>query len=206
MRACANERARPALVGDLSAPVPIPERAIERVTALLRDGRLHRYGETRNDLGEAARLEQAFADYIGSRYAVAANSGGAALFVAMKAAGVMPGEPVAHQRLHPWPRFPAPSPIWAPGRSWWRPTEALIIDLADLERKIATSGARCLLLSPTCAAISATCMAIVDLCDRHGILLDRGLRPHARCQLGRRHERPGSVGSAASACRLYKHT
>ncbi|MEE9250099.1 MAG: DegT/DnrJ/EryC1/StrS family aminotransferase, partial [Alphaproteobacteria bacterium] len=78
--------------GDLSAPDPIPEEAIEAAVRLMSDGRLFRYGEDRNAIPEAALLEEEFAAFIGSKYCVGLNSGGCALFVALKAAGVAAGD------------------------------------------------------------------------------------------------------------------
>ena len=54
---------RTRFLGDLSAPDPIPEEAIETAIKLMRDGRLFRYGEDRNSLPEAAVLEEEFAAY-----------------------------------------------------------------------------------------------------------------------------------------------
>ena len=43
---------------DLSQPEPIPAAGIERVVALMQDGRLHRYGEIKGSQPEPSLLEQ----------------------------------------------------------------------------------------------------------------------------------------------------
>ncbi len=80
--------------GDLSAPEPLPKAAVDAAVKLLGDGRLFRYGEDRNSIPEAALLEQEFAAYMGRRFCVGVNSGGCAIYIALKAAGVEPGEKV----------------------------------------------------------------------------------------------------------------
>ena len=79
---------------DLSTPEPIPEEAIERAVALMRSGRLHRYGEQGSGYPEPSLLEQDYAAYVGSKYCVAVSSCGAAMFIALKALGVKSGDKV----------------------------------------------------------------------------------------------------------------
>ena len=86
--------AMPRLQRDLTEPEPIPEAGIARAVELMRTGRLFRYGEMGADQNDVALLEQEFAAFIGRRYCVAVNSGGAALSLAMKILDVKPGEPV----------------------------------------------------------------------------------------------------------------
>jgi len=138
---------RPAVFeGDLSAPDPIPEAGIEAAVRLMRDGRLFRYGEDRDSLPEAAVLEEEFADYIGSKFCLGVNSGGCAIFIALKAVGVEPGDKVL---MNAFTLAPVPGAIAHAG------AEAVIVDIddryvidvEDLERKAMESGARILLLS-----------------------------------------------------------
>lgn len=148
--------------GDLSAPDPIPEAGIEAAVRLMRDGRLFRYGEDRNSLPEAALLEREFAAYMGRKYCLGVNSGGGALFIALKAAGVGPGDKVL---VNAFTLAPVPGSIAHAG------AEPVLVDIdgrtvvdpADLDRKAAESGARVLLLSymrghiPDMAAVMAVC-------------------------------------------------
>ncbi|MDH3473982.1 MAG: aminotransferase class I/II-fold pyridoxal phosphate-dependent enzyme [Rhodospirillales bacterium] len=131
---------------DLSAPDPVPEEGIEAALGLMRDGRLFRYGEDRSGLPEAALFEEEFARTLGVRYAVGLNSGGCALFVALKAAGVAPGDTVL---VNAFTLAPVPGAIAHAGAVpvLVEITPSYVIDLDDLERKAAASGARVLLLS-----------------------------------------------------------
>jgi perosamine synthetase len=70
----------------LSQP-DIGEREIQYVTEVLRSGQL--------TLGpRLAEFEEKFADYVGTRYAVATNSGTSALHLCVKALGIGPGDEV----------------------------------------------------------------------------------------------------------------
>lgn len=139
-----SNRAR--FTGDLSAPEPIPEAGIETAVGLMRDGRLFRYGEDRNSLPEAALLEQEFAAFLGRKYCVGINSGGCALFVALRAAGVVPGEKVL---VNAFTLAPVPGAITHAGADpvFVDITDRTVIDIDDLERKAKASGAKFLLLS-----------------------------------------------------------
>jgi dTDP-4-amino-4,6-dideoxygalactose transaminase len=156
----AANRAR--FTGDLSAPDPLPEAAIEAAVGLMRDGRLFRYGEDRNSRPEAALLEEEFAAYMGAKYCVGLNSGGCALFVALRAAGVAPGDKVL---VNAFTLAPVPGAIAHAGAEavFVDIDERYVIDIADLDRKAADSGARYLMLSymrghiPDMAAVMEVC-------------------------------------------------
>ncbi len=154
---------------DLSTPEPISEEAIERAVALMRSGRLHRYGEQGSGYPEPSLLEQDYAAYVGSKYCVAVSSCGAAMFIALKALGVKPGDKVLTSTF-------TLSPV--PGAIAHAGAEAVLIettadymtDLQDLERKAATSGAKVFLLSHMRGHI-ADLQAVRAICDRHGIAI-----------------------------------
>lgn len=155
--------------GDLSAPDPIPDAGIEAAVRLLRDGRLFRYGEDRNSIPEAALLEQEFAAYQSRRFCVAVNSGGCALFIALRAAGLCEGDKVL---VNAFTLAPVPGAISHAGGV---PVlvdidERYVIDSEDLDRKAAESGARFLLLSYMRGHIPDM-DAIAEICDRHGITM-----------------------------------
>ena len=152
---------------DLSTPEPIPELAIERALALMRSGRLHRYGEQGSGYPEPSLLEQDYAAYVGSKYCVAVSSCGAAMFIALKALGVKPGDRVLTSTFT---LAPVPGAIAHAGA---RPvlvetTADYLTDLSDLERKAASSGAKVLLLSHMRGHITDL-QAVLAICDRHGI-------------------------------------
>ncbi len=87
-------------------PNPIPEKAIRNAVSLLENGMLYRYGHVDSTLNmgdedsalasasEVSRLEMAFGQYTGHKYVVAVNSCGSAMFIALKALGVQPGDKV----------------------------------------------------------------------------------------------------------------
>ena len=152
---------------DLSTPEPIPEAAIDRAISLMRSGRLHRYGEQGTGYPDPSLLEQEFAAYVGSRYCVAVSSCGAAMFIALKALGVKPGDPVLTSSFTLAP---------VPGAIAHAAAEAVLVettadyttDLADLERKIISSGAKVFLLSHMRGHITDL-EAVSVLCKTHGV-------------------------------------
>ena len=131
---------------DLSTSEPIPEEAIERAVALMRSGRLHRYGEQGVGYPEPSLLEQEYAAYVGSRYCVAVSSCGAAMFIALKAVGVKAGDAVLTSTFT---LAPVPGAIAHAGAQavLVETTADYLTDLADLERKAVSSGAKVFLLS-----------------------------------------------------------
>jgi dTDP-4-amino-4,6-dideoxygalactose transaminase len=152
---------------DLSTPEPIPEDAIERAVALMRSGRLHRYGEQGSGYPEPSLLEQEYAAYVGSRYCVAVSSCGGAMFLALKAAGVKLGDPVLTSTFT---LAPVPGAIAHAG------AQAVLVetcadyttDLADLEAKAKSSGAKVFLISHMRGHITDM-QAVRNICDKHGI-------------------------------------
>ena len=154
---------------DLSTPEPIPEAAIARAVELMRSGRLHRYGEQGSGYPEVSMLEQEYAAYVGKKYCVAVSSCGAAMFIALKALGVKPGDKVLTSTFTLAP---------VPGAIAHAAAEAVLIetsadymtDLVDLERKAASSGAKVFLLSHMRGHI-ADLQAISAICDKNGVAI-----------------------------------
>jgi len=148
---------------------PIPEAAIERVGEILRSGRLHRYNTVAGEVSEAALLEQEFANWQGARYCLATTSGGQALQIALRAAGVGAGTKVL---ANAYTLAPVPGAIFAAGghpvlveidENWHT-------DINDLRAKAETSGAEYFLLSHMRGHI-ADMDAIVAICKEFGIIL-----------------------------------
>ena len=136
----------PRLTRDLTEPTPIPEAGIARAVELMRTGRLFRYGEMGADQLDVSLLEREFAEFLGRRYCVAVNSGGSALFLALKVVGVQPGDPVL---VNGFTLAPVPGAIVHAGG---RPVIVevgpdYVIDPEDLRAKALKSGAKVLLLS-----------------------------------------------------------
>ncbi|MBT5415660.1 MAG: aminotransferase [Rhodospirillaceae bacterium] len=132
--------------GEFTQQEPIAKEGIERALAVLRTGRLHRYNLAPREISESALLEQEFAAYTGARYCLAVTSGGYAMTTVLRALGLRPGETVL---TNAFTLSPVPGAIAAAGG---RPvlvetTEDLLIDLDDLERRMAAQPSRILLLS-----------------------------------------------------------
>jgi len=193
---------QPGLTRDLTEPEPIPAAGIARANELMRSGRLFRYGEMGRDQSDVALLEQEFAMFVGRRYCVAVNSGGSALFVALKALGAARGEPVL---VNGFTLAPVPGAIVHAG---CRPVIVeigpdYVIDVADLERKARESGARVLLLSHMRGHV-ADMDAVVALCRRLGLRLVEDCA-HALCASWR-GKAIGTFGDAAAfSAQTYKH-
>ena len=157
----------PRLEIDLTQQEPIPPAGVDAALALLASGRLHRYGETGGKPSEVSALEADFAAELGVRYCVAMNSCGSTMFVALKAAGIKPGDAVLSNCFT---LAPVPGAIAHAGA---RPvlvdvTDDYTIDLADLERKAAQSGAKTLLLSHMRGHI-CDMHALGAICRKHGV-------------------------------------
>lgn len=154
---------------DLGRPPEIPDSAIATAIALMETGRLHRYAEAGGSGGLVAELERAFARLMGRRYAAAVNSCGSALFLALKAAGVRPGDPVL---LNAFTLGPVPGALDHAGATpvLVEITEDLVIDLDDLRQKARVSGARVLMLSHMRGHL-CDMDALTALCNAEGITL-----------------------------------
>ena len=148
---------------------PVSETAITRAVDVLRSGRLHRYNTVEGEISETSLLEAEFAAYLGVPYALACASGGYALQVALRSAGLTPGEPVL---CNAFTLSPVPGAIHNAGG---KPVlveicEDYKIDVQDLDRKAATSGARFLLLSHMRGHI-APMESVLEVCDIHELIL-----------------------------------
>ena len=125
---------------------PINQEAIDAATKVLKSGRLHRYNTIENELSEAALLEEEYATYQQSKYCLACASGGYAMSVALKAAGLKLGESVL---TNTFTLAPVPGAISNAGGNpiFVEITKDLVLDLEDLSKKAEESGARFLLIS-----------------------------------------------------------
>jgi len=195
--------AKPAhLERDLTEPEPIPEAGIARALELMRSGRLFRYGEMGADQLDVSLLEQEFAAFVGRRYCVAVNSGGGALFLALKVAGVEPGDPVL---VNGFTLAPVPGAIIHAAA---RPViveigHDYVIDIADLRAKAGASGARVLLLSHMRGHL-ADMDAVAAVCAELGLVMIEDCA-HAMCASWKGRT-IGTFGQAAAfSAQTYKH-
>ena len=147
----------------------IPEAGIERAVEVLRGGRLHRYNTAPGELSEAARLETEYADYQDARYCLAVTSGGQALQIAIRAAGLRPGDAIL---ANAYTLAPVPGAMHAAGGVpvFVEIGDDWLIDIDDLRSKAADSDARFLMLSHMRGHI-ADMDAIASICDEFDITL-----------------------------------
>lgn len=192
----------PRLTRDLTEPEPVPAAGIARAVALMQSGRLFRYGEMGADQRDAALLETEFAALIGRKYCIAVNSGGSALFLALKVCGVRHGDSVL---LNGFTLAPVPGSIVHAGA---KPIlveigRNYVIDPDDLRRKAKASGAKFLLLSHMRGHI-ADMDAVMAIAHEFGITVIEDCA-HA---IGARWRGKtiGTFGTAAAfSAQTYKH-
>ncbi len=198
----AGAQGAPPLALDFTAQEPLPEAATRRATELLSSGKLFRYGEGGAEEMDAALLEQEFAALVGRRYCVAFNSCGASLAAALMAAGVRRDEPVL---MNAFTLAPVPGSIVHAGA---RPvfvdiTADYHVDLDDLRRQHAATGARFLLLSYMRGHIPDM-DRVMALCDELGVTV---IEDCAHTMGGSWDGRPtGTFGAAGCfSTQTFKH-
>jgi dTDP-4-amino-4,6-dideoxygalactose transaminase len=157
----------PRLDFDLSLPPAIPEQAIRRANEIMATGKLHRYGEDRSGVPEATALEEEFSTYVGAKYCAALNSCGAAMFVALKCAGVRHGDKVL---MNAFTLAPVPGAVEHAGAQpiFVEINDNYEIDLDDLDKKATASAAKILLLSHMRGHICDMSKLMV-ICNRHNL-------------------------------------
>jgi dTDP-4-amino-4,6-dideoxygalactose transaminase len=160
---------KPAFTKPFTQQEAIPEAGIERAVEVMRGGRLHRYNTLAGETAEAALLEREYAAYMGQRYCLACTSGGYALHIALKAAGIEPGEPVLSNAFT---LAPVPGAIDNAGG---KPVLVEIkpdycVDLAHLETMMQQSKARFFMISHMRGHI-ADMDAVLALCRQHQVIL-----------------------------------
>ncbi|MDR6264426.1 DegT/DnrJ/EryC1/StrS family aminotransferase [Roseobacter sp. N2S] len=153
--------------GNFTQQESLPEESIQAAIAVMRHGRLHRYNLAEGELGETALLEQEFAAFTGAKYCLAVASGGYALAAALRAAGASQGDTVL---TNGFTLAPVPGAIANAGCTpvFVEVTEQLVMDLSDLKAKIASSGAKFLMLSHMRGHI-VDMDALMAICDVAGV-------------------------------------
>lgn len=147
----------------------IPEAGIERAVEIMRSGRLHRYNVLEGEESEAALLEKEYALYQGTAYCLACASGGYALHVALKAAGLVAGDKVL---TNAFTLAPVPGAIHNAGGVpvLVEVDENFCADLDHLETQMQASGARFFMMSHMRGHL-ADMDRVVSLCEQYGVLL-----------------------------------
>lgn len=155
--------------GSFTQQEPIPEAAIEAAVAVMRSGRLHRYNLGPGEIGEVSLLEEEFARATGAKYCLAVASGGYAMSCALRALGVGPGDPVL---TNGFTLAPVPGAIASVGATpvFVDTTHALTIDIDHLEKMIAQTEVRVLLLSHMRGHI-CDMDRLMQVCDASGIVV-----------------------------------
>lgn len=147
----------------------IPEAGISAAIEVMRSGRLHRYNTLPNELSETDYLELEFAKSMGVPYCLACSSGGYALHIAMRAAGIKVGDKVL---CNAFTLAPVPGAIHNSGA-----IPILVdvgddykVDIDDLELKAKVSGARFFMLSHMRGHI-ADMDRIIEICKKYDLFL-----------------------------------
>lgn len=151
--------------GNFTQQEPIPDAAIAAAVEVLKSGRLHRYNLVGTEAGEVATLEAEFAAWQGSRYCLAVTSGGQAIQIAMRAAGVRPGDSVL---TNAFTLAPVPGAIEAVGARaiLVEVDENLRLHLDDFEAK--APSANMLLLSHMRGHL-CDMDRLMDIAHRHNV-------------------------------------
>lgn len=180
----------------------IPEEGIKRAVELLHSGRLHRYNTGPNEQSDVALLEKGFAEYLGTKYCAALSSCGSAIYVALKCAGVKPGDKVLSNAFT---LAPVPGAIVNAGAEpvFVECTEDYTIDIADLDEKAGKSGTRYLLLSHMRGHI-ADMDLISMIADKYGLCLIEDCAHTMGARWDDRHT--GTFGKIGCfSAQTYKH-
>jgi len=152
---------------DFTLQEPISDKGIENALAVLKSGKLHRYNVDSGEKGETALLEEEFAAYMGKKYCLACASCGSAMYLALKSAGVKPGDKVL---CNAYTLAPVPGAIENTGArvELVDIIDDYTIDLDDLNEK--AKDADYLMLSHMRGHIT-NMDKLMDICQAHNLLL-----------------------------------
>ena len=176
---------------------------MEGARTVLESARLFRYGEHVPEGTWVARLERAFADHFGTRFAVAVNSGGSAMFLALRSAGVEAGDVVL---LNAFTLAPVPGAIEHLG------ARVVLVDvdaepyswtLEDLEAAIVEHRPKAFLLSHMRGHV-ADMAGVVALCEAHGVLLVEDCAHTLGSKFWRSHRRGSLVKAGCFSLQTWK--
>lgn len=68
-------------------PEPVPPEGVQRAAKIIQSGKMFRYGASGPEDSEVSRFERVFAEYMGTKYALAVNSCSSAIEIALRAVG-----------------------------------------------------------------------------------------------------------------------
>ncbi len=181
---------------------PIPEAGIARAVEVMRSGRLHRYNVIEGEIAETTLLETEFAAYMDQPYCLACASGGYALHIALKAAGIKPGEAVL---TNAFTLAPVPGAIDNAGGNpvLVEIDENFCVDLNHLEQMMQASRARFFMISHMRGHI-ADMDAVVELCQKYQVILIEDCAHTLGASWN--NQKSGSFGRIACfSTQTYKH-
>lgn len=181
---------------------PIPEKGIDRAIELMRSGALHRYSVEQGETSETALLEVEFAKYLGQKYVLACTSGGYALHVALRAAGLKQGDKVL---CNAYTLAPVPGAIHnAGGVPLLVDTDTdFTIDLEDLAAKAADDNAKFLMLSHMRGHI-ADMDKVIEICQANNVcLIEDAAHTMGATWRGKKSGTFGAIGCFSA--QTYKH-
>jgi dTDP-4-amino-4,6-dideoxygalactose transaminase len=193
---------KPVFNGDFTQQEALPHAAIEAAERVLKSGRLHRYNLKEGEAGETSLLEAEYAAWQGAPYCLATASGAQAMQIALRAAGVRPGQPVL---TNAFTLAPVPGAVAAVGASpvLVEIDENLRIDMADLVRKAETIGGSTILLSHMRGHV-CDMDRLMEIADRHKLkVIEDCAHTMGAAWSGRRSGNFGIAGCFST--QTYKH-
>ncbi len=181
---------------------PIPEQGIAAAIDVMRSGRLHRYNTVDDEPSETDLLESEFAEYLGVDFALACASGGYALQIALRSAGVTNGDRVF---CNEYTLAPVPGAIHNLGAIpvFIETTEQYTIDCEHLEQEARKGEVQYLLLSHMRGHL-VDMDRLMHICAAHNItVIEDCAHTMGASWNGRKSGTFGHV--SCFSCQTYKH-
>ena len=180
----------------------IPSSGVEKAVDILKSGRLHRYNTGPGEISDTALLESEYAAYQGVDYCLAVTSGGQAIQIALRAAGIEPGDLIL---ANAYTLAPVPGAIHAVGAVpvFVEIGDDWLTDIDDFRAKAEESGARFMMLSHMRGHI-ADMEEICKICDEFDIILIEDCAHTMGAEW--RGRKSGNFGGVACfSTQTYKH-
>ena len=180
----------------------IPSSGVEKAVDILKSGRLHRYNTGPGEISDTALLESEYAAYQGVDYCLAVTSGGQAIQIALRAAGIQPGDLIL---ANAYTLAPVPGAIHAVGAVpvFVEIGDDWLTDIDDFRAKAEESSARFMMLSHMRGHI-ADMEEICKICDEFDIILIEDCAHTMGAEW--RGRKSGNFGAVACfSTQTYKH-
>lgn len=147
----------------------IPPEGIERAIEIMQSGRLHRYNTLPGEPSETDLLEEEFADFLGKKHCLACASCGSSIHIALRSAGIKPGDKVL---CNAFTLAPVPGAVENSGAEavLVEITEDFTVDFHDLDVKAEQTKAKYFLLSHMRGHM-ADMDRVLEVCQKHGLVL-----------------------------------